>query len=392
MQFMNELTIAMITHYQSSGSLYLHSLLDSHPQIMTIPGVPILDTIINGSFDTEQLALNAFIDANVHFFDTSKRTLADNSTSGLYRLGENADEGIVTDQTLFKQYFMECIYNEKCIPRNIIFSLYYAYAASHGIDLNKIKVVLFHPHNIGDTIAMNDLFPGSKYLVTIRDPIRAYHSRLKRMKDKAKVRNIAHSHLYLLINDANNIFELLQKKLSMRIVKIEDFAEHSYFLIRKLCEYLNINYDSSLEISSFNSKLYWGANPNYKSNKFIMDRHVKPLSMKRYELLLFSIMNKQINQITGYPSEQLLWIERKLIVLWILLPFSEDFKWFKRAFYYNKYKGLPDNSGNYPSRFLIILKLLKERLMLIIIYFRNTRLKENYKKINEYLIKPNETL
>ena len=49
MHFMNALTISMITHYQSSGSLYLHSLLDGHPQIMTIPGVPELDPIIFGS-------------------------------------------------------------------------------------------------------------------------------------------------------------------------------------------------------------------------------------------------------------------------------------------------------------------------------------------------------
>ena len=43
LQFMKRLNVAMITHYQSSGSLYLHSLLDSHPKIITIPGVPHLD-------------------------------------------------------------------------------------------------------------------------------------------------------------------------------------------------------------------------------------------------------------------------------------------------------------------------------------------------------------
>ena len=212
------------------------------------------------------------------------------------------------------------------------------------------------------------------------------------MKNKAKARNIAHSHLGLLSADAYNIYELLQNNMSMRIVKIEDFAEHSKYIMIQLCEYLNIDYDNSLEISSFGSKLYWGANPNYKSNKFITDRHIKPLPAKRYELLLFSIMNKQINQITGYPSVKLLWIEKKLIVLWLLLPFTEDFNWIKKAIYYNEYKGFPDYTGNAPSRFLIILKLLKERFNLIRIYFRNKRSKKNYKKIKEYLIKPNETL
>ncbi len=390
LDFMNELTVAMITHYQSSGSLYLHSLLDGHPQIITIPGVPELDSIIFGSFDTAQQALNAFNDANIKFYDTSKMTLADLNTSGLHKLGKNADEGIITDKTLFKQFFLECINDENLIPRNIILSLYYAYASCHGMELNTKKVVLFHPHELHRTLAMNNLFPGSKYLVTIRDPVRGYYSRLQRMKDKAKVRNIANSHLYLLTDDANNVYEFLQKNMSMRIVKIEDFAEHSQYILIRLCEYLDMDYDSSLEISGFNSKLYWGANPNYISNKFIKSRHIKPLSLKRNELLLFSIMNKEINQITGYHSIQLSWFEKKFIYLWLLLPFSEDINWLKRTIIFNEYKNLLDYSGNHPSRILIILKLIKERLNLIKIYIRNSRSKENYNKIKKYLINPNE--
>ena len=389
MNFMNELTTVMITHYQSSGSLYLHSLLDGHPQIMTIPGVLGLDPIINRSFDTAQQALNAFNDANTEFYDTSKMTLADLNTSGLHRLGKNADEGIVTDKILFKQFFLECINDENLTPRNIIFSLYYAYAVSHGMDLNMKKIVLFHPHAIHLTVSMYDLFPGSKYIVTIREPARAYCSRLQRIKDKAKVRNIAHSHLGLLVDDANNVYRLLQENMSMRIIKIEDFAEHSQTILIKLCDYLGIDYNTSLEKSTFCSKLYWGANPNYNSNKFSKTRHIMPLPLKRHELLLFSTINKEINQITGYSNIQLSWLEEKLCVMWLFLPFSEDLEWVKRAFYYNEYKGLLDYSGKHPSRIIMILKLIKERIKLLKIYIRNLRSKENYNRIKKYLISPN---
>ena len=390
MHFMNELTISMITHYQSSGSLYLHSLLDGHPQIMTIPGVPELSPIINGSFDTAQQALNIFNNANIKFYDTSKMTLADLNTSGLHTLGKNADEGIITDRTLFKQYFFECIHNEEFTPRNIIFSLYYAYAKSHEMDLNKKKVVLFHPHSVGRTLAINNLFPDAKYLVTIRESVRGYHSRLQRMIEKAKVRNIAHSHLGLLADDANNVYEFLQNNMTMRIIKVEDLAHHSKYIMIKLCEYLDIDYNITLEISSFGSKLYWGANPNYKSNKFMKKRHINPSSLKRKELLLFSIMNKELNQITHYDSVQLSYFEKKLIFLWLFLPLSEDYKWLNRAFYYNRYKGLLDYSGNHPSRILTILRLIKERLILLKIYIRNSHSKENYNKIKKYLINSNE--
>ena len=389
MQFMSKLKVAMITHYQSSGSLYLHSLLDGHPQIITIPGVPHLDPIINGTFDTSQQALDVFNIANPKFYDTSKMTFADLNSSGLYRLGENANEGIVTDKILFNQFFFECIHKENLVPRNIIFSLYYAYAKSHGMDLNTKKVVLFHPHEIHRTISMHNLFPDSKYLVTIRNPARAYYSRLQLMKNKAKARNIAHSHLGLLSDDAYNVYELLQNNMSMRIVKIEDFAENSHYILMKLCKYLNIDYNAELQKSTFGSKLYWGANSNYKSNTFTKTRHVKKLPLKRHELLLFSIINKKLNQITGYSNMQISWFKKKLSVLWFILPFTADIEWVKKAFYYNEYKGLRDYSGQYPSRIIMTLKLIKERITLLKIYFFNIHTTENYNRIKKCLISSN---
>ena len=53
------------------------------------------------------------------------------------------------------------------------------------------------------------------------------------MKNKAKARNIVDTHVGLLLSDANNVYELLQHNMFMKIVKIEDFAEHSQFILMK---------------------------------------------------------------------------------------------------------------------------------------------------------------
>ena len=105
-------------------SLYVHSLFDGHPQVMTIPGVPHLDQIINSRFNSAKEALEVFNKANPKFYDTSKMTLSDLNSSGLYRLGKNADEGIVTDQVLFNHFFFECINDEDLTSKNIIYALY----------------------------------------------------------------------------------------------------------------------------------------------------------------------------------------------------------------------------------------------------------------------------
>jgi len=209
------------------------------------------------------------------------------------------------------------------------------------------------------------------------------------MKDKAKVRKIAHSHLGLLTADANNIFDL-QGNMSMRIIRIEDFAEHSKLLLTKLCEYLEIEYDPVLKESTFGSKLYWGANPHYKSNKFNNLRHVTPKNVNRFEQLLFYTMNRKLNKITEYSNIKPTSIEKKLSIIWLLLPISEDFKWFKRAFSFNEYKGLLDYSGKKPSIIVMIIKLMIERIRLIKIYFRNLNDVSNYERIKNNLIKPSE--
>jgi len=87
---------------------------------------------------------------------------------------------------------------------------------------------------------------------------------------------------------------------------------------------------------------------------------------------------------------RLSWLETKLGVLWLFLPLSEDIAWIKKSILQNEYKGLPDESGKQPSRFRMMLHLILERIKIVIIYFRNFRSKEIYKRIDKYLITPNE--
>ena len=387
---MVNLKVAMITHYQSSGSLYLHSLLDGHPEIITIPGVLSLNSILLNNYNFEE-ALNVFNKENPSFYDTSKESIATINTNGLYRLGQNSDEGIITNKIEFKKYFFEYNKNKNPISKNIILSLYYAYAKVHGEDIKNKKVILFHPHSIYRTLLMNDIFPNSKYLVTIRDSARGYCSRLKRIKDKAKARNQRYIHIGLLYDDANNVYEFLKRNMSMRIIKVDDFERSSKFILEKLCKYLDIAYNPVLDISSFGSKLYWGANPNYKSNQFKISRHNKPLPLKRRELLLFEIINARLNNITGYKNIKPSWFENKLGFLWLFIPFQEDFIWFKYAFFSKDYKKLPDSSGHYPSSLIMILRLIKERLFIGWVLLRNFHFRKYYLKIEKSFLNINSS-
>ena len=56
----------------------------------------------------------------------------------------------------------------------------------------------------------------------------------------------------------------------------------------------------------------------------------------------------------------------------------------KKIFFNNEYKGMLDYTGRSP--FIMILKLVKERLVILKIYILSYRLKDNYNKIKDYLI------
>ena len=88
-----DLQIVSISHYQScTGSVFLHSLLDGHPEICTIPGVPNFMPLISSIYDSAEDAFKIFELSNPKFYDTSKMSRIDQNSSGLYCLGEAMDE------------------------------------------------------------------------------------------------------------------------------------------------------------------------------------------------------------------------------------------------------------------------------------------------------------
>ena len=129
--------------------------------------------------------------------------------------------------------------------KNIFFSIIICCYNSEKYLKETIESVINQKYKFWEIILVNDGSNDSTEKITLDFknsgfPI-IYHKNTKNL-GFAKARNIAHSHLGLLSADAYNVYELLQNNMSMRIVKIEDFAEHSHFILLKLCKYLNIDY------------------------------------------------------------------------------------------------------------------------------------------------------
>ena len=135
----SDLDIYLITHDLPSGSMLLHSFLDSHPEIITIPGTPDIYSFVNDNYVDASSVLDKFEECNPYFFNTSEQTLEKFWYSGLDTLGVNKDEGILTNKKLFERYFTSFLKEKNIDSSNIILALFYSYAMVHGCDLKSKK-------------------------------------------------------------------------------------------------------------------------------------------------------------------------------------------------------------------------------------------------------------
>ena len=383
-----DLQIVSISHYQPcTGSVFLHSLLDGHPEICTIPGVPNFMPLISSKYYSAEDAFMIFEISNPKFYDTSKMSRSDQNSAGLFGLGEKMDEGIITNKTLFREHFFQHMYGEELTSKNIIISLYYAYARSHYFDISKFKILLLHPHEREITFIFDQIFPKSKYLIPIRNPIRAYCSSIKLRKEKADARNEPYIPRRHLLSSAVNLYEYFKRNMDICIFRIEDFGSHKEKRIMKLIsKYIGIEYNKSMESSTFGCKTFWGANPAFKTKVFDKRRHTLPIPLYRYEKNLFYSLNKQFNLVAGYSMQEFSLLESSLSLFWLLLPLRDEIKWFHNAFFKKKYKGMKYSNGDSFSILKSTLGLIKERISVLYIFIRNYN-SGHYRLISKSLLR-----
>ena len=265
-------------------------------------------------------------------------TASDDNNAGLFNLGENGDEGIITSKKLFLEYFFYHIKGEKLSPRNIIYSIYFAYSMAHGLDIGNYKFMLLHPHSKHFAFSLNSIFPEMLHLIPIRDPMRAYCSERKLRRERDTSRSRAYSPRGLLSNIAGNLYPYYKRKLSYTLLRIEDFGgANQVEFLSLLAKRLDISFSESLMHSTFMGKSYWGSNPSHRTTMFDIKRHTKPLDLKRYEIVIFSTINWRYLDAVGYSQYKLAYLERIFGLLYLFLPLQDEINWFVDAYINNLY-------------------------------------------------------
>lgn len=269
------INIAFFFNAGRSGSSLLQSLLDSHKNILMFPGIyPIFFRWNNEN--KEELVNKVFFypeaSPYTHYFLGEKQN-------------EVADLKLEETKDLFQKVFEEL--PEKTI-KNYTLAYHFSYATIHNYDFQQIKTIFIHHHYplCGKTIQalnngcsfddfsfdffddINQMFPKSLLLFTLRDPFESYYSLFNYIlhynSAKSSKFDINH-YMMLLVYTSYTYLHIIkiQKQLAKRfkLIYFEDIHLKTRETIDEIINFLNVEYDECLLKSTIDGKLWWGNNP-----------------------------------------------------------------------------------------------------------------------------------
>jgi hypothetical protein len=240
-----------------TGTDFLHSLLDSHPEVLTFNGHFQFYSfwgeskcVKSGNFALSDF-VEEFIGKHIEKFKSRYDYIERKD-----QLGVNYDQTIEISTNEFKVYFLKILEKEQINSKNCLLALYGAYSLCLKQDLNK-KVIFFHhlhSHNELDSYLKD--FPDSKIISMTRDPRANIVSGVKNHKKyRSETTTGPHQFFFIkrILEDTTVLKKLKNEYIS---IKIEDLGSEK--IITKLTEWLSISNHPTLKISTWGGLIWNG--------------------------------------------------------------------------------------------------------------------------------------
>ncbi|MDB2615220.1 tetratricopeptide repeat protein [Planktomarina temperata] len=264
--------IVALYHFGRSGSGLLHSLIDGHPEVSTMPSFYFSDYFHTDAWD--RITSSGWEDMVDHFisdyeilFDSSvskpfyrvdeQQKLAKHGfKEGFVALGPQRDEILKIDKTRFKaelNRMMDCYASLNAYD---FFRLVQcAYDKVIGEPSDK-KITFFHIHNPPINASLNFLAlePNAEHLLIVREPVQSFESWIKNDFNK----NEAHDCIQRLTKMLFEVDNTIYYRQRSTAVRLEDLKNQPQKTIPALCKWLGIRESESLYHMTVQGKEWWG--------------------------------------------------------------------------------------------------------------------------------------
>ena len=330
---LSSLPVCTILTTGRTGSDFLQSLLDSHPQVLTFNGILVFNRFWRNSIcvNAGEFLLSDFIEEfigkNIEKFK-SKYDLFE----GKDRLGTSRDQSIDIDTSVFKDYFMQMMEEQTINSKNCLLSIYGSYALVLNQDISCKKILLHHLHSHDELKYCLKDFPDSKIISMTRDPRSNYFSGVNNHKRyDPELMDGEHHYFYVkrIIDDTDPIKKFNNDYVS---IKLEDLGDIK--ILKKISKWLNISYNEIMLKSTW-AGLVWNADRltinERKGSGFCKDLlkndWQKHLSKKDKYILNFLMVDRLKYYKYNYFKRSVL--SYFIIPLLIFLPMDIEKQWFR---------------------------------------------------------------
>lgn len=337
MAHLQTLPAAALVTTGRTGSDFLQSLLDSHPQVLTFNGNlqfyadvwPTLHTARRDSFEIDDL-LDEFVGRHIHRFK-SRYDFAERKD----QLGANRSESLDIDTCAFKRHAAGLMDGQAPSARNLLTAIYGAFNLCVDRDLEPTRILFHHAHRFDELDLFLKDFPGTSTIVTTRDPRANFVAGIEHGRDVFTYRD-NEKHLYQYLNHILDDSSPCEARgMRYTAVRLEDLPKES--TMRAIAAWLGIDYCPGMLESTWGGLRWYGdrLSPEpIESNEWTparTDNNWKNRLPRKDRYLFNALMFSRLRHY-GYPCTEPRWWDVGLVPLFLCLPLRHERRFFTRKY------------------------------------------------------------
>ena len=263
--------LAALVHFGRSGTGLMHSLIDGHPEVSTLPSIYFSEyfdhstwtRIISDGWDG---MISNFIAIYEVLFDaTSSVAIPSKSkklihsigiNDGMANVGAQKNEALRINKKIFVSELERLLAFIIALLGLFFFKLVHAAYDKALNDCNPKDLIFYHIHN-PDTYAQLNFArfnPNTKWVVMVREPIQSCESWIRIRFAENDHFGVSSQILNMLSEIDNPVYN---RKVSVG-VRLEDLKEYPHKTIPALCKWMGIVESDSLYEMTAQGKKWWG--------------------------------------------------------------------------------------------------------------------------------------
>jgi hypothetical protein len=273
-------TVALV-HFGRSGTGLLHSLIDGHPKVSTMPSIYLSEFFNYSTWERiisdgwgkmpDHFITNyeVLFDASVQKpIDSKSGKLIDNlgQKEGMANVGDQRDEVLKVNKTLFRAELHRLMKLHDYLDAFTFFKLAHTAYDKTRNDLNHKHLMFYHIHNPSSHAKLNfvDAAPNANWVMMVREPLQACEAWIGKDFHNNEYTNIS-TNIVTMLFEIDNIIYTKQRSVGVRL---EDLKESPQKTIPALCDWMGIEETESLYEMTAQGKKWWGdpASPDYSKD------------------------------------------------------------------------------------------------------------------------------